>query len=107
MSKHNPIKSVPLTTLGRQPELIFKHSQLWVLKHRNANHPVASGVYISEDEALRDYNTIPGGRSSFCVAGEKTYCQGCGVGCFDEYEVVRITNKMKHFKVRKLNVQSV
>lgn len=103
MDKTKPIPSIKLTTLREQAPLLLEFKEVFVLKHRGASHPVASGVYKTYKQAMKDLNTIPGGAREF--TGSNTYCHGCGVGCHDEYEVVRISTRMKPRLIKKIKVK--
>lgn len=75
----------------------------YAIKHRGADHPVAGGVYETLAKAEKVMLTIPPGRYAFTGKA----CEGCGVGCRDEYEIVEIVSKAtRPLVVRKLKVKS-
>lgn len=93
---HFPMQSVELRYSAVR-ESMSRDSKIWavprqegavyVLKHRKADHPVVNGVYRTRHEALNDKKSITGSPNK--IPGIHHFCQGCGVGCFDEYEIVR------------------
>lgn len=97
---HYPIQSVKLDAVqvskylqhGRGiREMPDRKGTVYVLKHRGANHPVVSGIFRTETEAEIDKDSIPTSGKKYKIEGLDMFCQGCGVGCYDEYEIVPFT----------------
>lgn len=87
--------------MRRAKKQVVKASWYFVMKHRGANHPVADGVYADENQARKDFESVPGMRGK--IPGQDSFCHGCGIGCYDEYEIVRVF--LRPLRVRRLRVK--
>ena len=61
---------------------------VWAIKHRRANHKTALDYYQTKSLAKLALDSIPVGMGSW-TKGEQ-FCQGCGIGCRNEYEIVKV-----------------
>lgn len=82
MTARHPIARAKIKSVRLKPEYG------WVIKHRGATHRTRLSFYETKADAEKDFATIP--QSGIGDSRGKKYCQGCGVGCADEYEIVKV-----------------